>query len=238
MGRIFRYEINPLYLKAVLEKMTTPDPEEAWEHFIKIHQSPKKIWRPQIKLPTIQISKIYLNGIIVSLFTLLFLYLVFFRGYSGMSEKKNEGLIKKISAPAKNDNSDNQINKKHDGQLKEGSGLIIENKSADTIRQTTVSAVTPKDTFPNNAVNSTERFNNKVIPESVENKNSQKNSQMGQFIENDTLRNNDINPFSKKKKKRKKANKEEAEILPSVGPEKITIPLGTSNEEDVKLRGE
>lgn len=238
MGRIFRYEINPLYLKAVLEKMPTPDPEEAWEYFLKIHQSPKKIWRPQVKLPTIQISKIYLNGIIVSLFTLLFLYLVFFRGYSGMSEKKNEGLIKKINAQAKNDNTDNQINKKHDELLNESSGLIIENKSEDSTRRTTVNVITPQDTLPNAVVNSTERLKNKVVPESVENKNSQKDNPVGQIIENDTLRNNDIYPISNKKKKRKKANKEEAEILPSVGPEKISIPSGTSAEEDVKLRGE
>lgn len=238
MGRIFRYEINPLYLKAVLEKMPTPDPEEAWEYFLKIHQPPKKIWRPQIKMPTIQISKIYLNGIIVSLFTLLFLYLVFFRGYSGMSEKKNEGLIRKISTPAKKDNSDNQMNKNHAEQLNESSGLIIENKSEDTIRRTKVNVITPQDTLPKITVNSTERLKNKDIPEDVENKNSQKNTPSDQIIQNDTLKNNDIHPISKKRKKRKKANKEEAEILPSVGPEKITIPSGTSTEEDVKLRGE
>jgi hypothetical protein len=154
-----------------------------------------------------------------------------------MSEKKNEGLIKKINTPAK-DNPDNQM-KKADKELKESSGIIIENKQEDTINRTSVNLVTPKDTIPNSVANTSETLKDNVVSKNMENKNQHINTPITQIIENDTLRNEEINPvINKKKKRRRKLSKEEAEILPSMGPDKIIIPSGTPTEENVKLREE
>lgn len=232
MGRIFRYEINPLYLKAVLDKMPVPDAEEAWQYFQKIHQPPKKIWNPKIKIPTIQISRVYLNGILVSLFTLLFLYLVFFRGYSGMSEKKNENIVKKA-------NTGNYTNRTNNGEKK--SNIITYRNLKDSTNNTSVNVKKTSDTLSEKSIGGLSISKSNVGLESEEDKNIQKvDLVVRDTNKKDTTNNYESYPILNKKKKRKKAKikKEEAELLPSMGPENIMVPLGTSNEEEIKLRSE
>ncbi|MCX8080726.1 MAG: hypothetical protein N3F09_05755 [Bacteroidia bacterium] len=243
MARAFKYEISPVLLKAVLDSTPLPSPEKAMDHFFKIHKVPRKSWNSNIKLPVIQISKVYLNGIIVAVFSLLFFYFVFFHGFTGKSEKSEaKPLVRKVPSNHKAP-SPIPINERVQPLVDtirvkpEVTGAYLNN---DTARSKHHIALTHSTPVSSQSINSNSGnivgYDTTNKPGAEESHFSNKKEPMI-TVTNDSTNFSDLSKDKKnKRKKRKRKITEQAEILPPASNEGNLIPSGHQPEEELPLR--
>jgi len=232
MAGKFKYDINPLILKTLWEQAPTPGLDEAISEFNRIHKPVHKSWKPEIKIPSLQINKVYLNGIVVLAFSLLFIYLIFFKGFSGKSEKNEQNIqrVKVLSGPPTTHSSTSSIDNN-----KEQKNSVIKDSSSARVNTNVKSPVsTSHSTISPDSLVSSQKTKNTPVSIPVDEKSEKKDSIITSSSNDKDSLNVTANQKKKKKKRRKKVESEILEKSPD--REEILLPSSTSQEREPEIR--
>jgi len=239
MAGKFKYDINPLILKTLWEQAPTPGLDEAISEFNRIHKPVHKSWKPEIKIPSLQINKVYLNGIVVLAFSLLFIYLIFFKGFSGKSEKNEQNIqrVKVLSGPPTTHSSTSTSTSSIDNNKEQKNSVIKDSSSARVNTNVKSPVSTSHSTISPDSLVSSQKTKNTPVSIPVDEKSEKKDSIITSSSNDKDSLNVTANQKNKKKKKKKIRKKVEAEILEkSPDWEEILLPSSTSQEREPEIR--